>query len=65
MQDTNPDYFEVRDVKFEELDVEKGTALVDFVLWSSIQTVREGGGFWLRWHRSIRNLRVTRCHTVL
>lgn len=41
MQDTNPDEFEVRDVLFEELDVEEGTALVDFVLWSPIQTVHQ------------------------
>ena len=39
MQDDNPDDFEVRDIKFLQLDVEKGTALVDFVLWSSVQTV--------------------------
>ena len=41
MQDDNPDDFEVRDIKFLQLDVEKGTALVDFVLWSSIQTVHQ------------------------
>lgn len=41
MQDSNPDYFEIRDIKFVELDVEKGTALVDFVLWSSIQLVHQ------------------------
>lgn len=41
MQDSNPDHFEVRDVKFDRLDVEKGTALVDFVLWSTIQTVHQ------------------------
>ena len=41
MQDTNPDHFEVRDVKFLQLDVEKGTAVVDFVLWSTIQTVHQ------------------------
>ena len=41
MQDNNPDEFEVRDVQFEELDVEEGTALVDFVLWSPIQTVHQ------------------------
>ena len=29
MQDSNPDHFEVRDVKFQQLDAEKGTALVD------------------------------------
>ncbi|MBR4380731.1 MAG: YARHG domain-containing protein [Bacteroidaceae bacterium] len=41
MQDDNPDAFEVRDIKFLELDLNKGTALVDFVLWSSIQTVHQ------------------------
>ncbi len=41
MQDGNPDDFEVRDIKFLELDVEKGKALVDFVLWSSVQTVHQ------------------------
>ena len=41
MQDSNPDDFEVRDIKFQQMDVEKGTALVDFVLWSSIQTVHQ------------------------
>lgn len=41
MQDDNPDDFEVRDIKFLQMDVKKGTALVDFVLWSSIQTVHQ------------------------
>ena len=41
MQDDNPDDFEVRDIKFLQMDVENGTALVDFVLWSSIQTVHQ------------------------
>ena len=41
MQDDNPDDFEVRDIKFLQLDVEKGTALVDFVLWSSVQTIHQ------------------------
>ena len=41
MQDDNPDDFEVQDIKFLQLDVEKGTALVDFVLWSSVQTVHQ------------------------
>ena len=41
MQDDNPDAFEVRDIKFLELDLKKGKALVDFVLWSSIQTVHQ------------------------
>ena len=45
MQDDNPDYFEVRDLKFVSLDVEKGTALVDFVLWSSIQTIHQKFAF--------------------
>ena len=45
MQDDNPDYFEIRDLKFVSLDVEKGTALVDFVLWSSIQTVHQKFAF--------------------
>ena len=39
MQDSNPDDFEVRDIKFEQFDIEKGTATVSFVLYSSIQTV--------------------------
>ena len=41
MQDDNPDDFEVRDIKFLQVDAEKGTALVDFVLWSSIQTIHQ------------------------
>lgn len=41
MQDANPDTFEVRDVKFVELDEQKGLALVDFVLWSPVQTVHQ------------------------
>jgi len=41
MQDDNPDDFEVRNIKFLQLDVEKGKALVDFELWSSIQTVHQ------------------------
>ena len=45
MQDDNPDVFEVRDLKFLELDIEKGTALVDFVLWSPIQTVHQKFAF--------------------
>ena len=45
MQDSNPDHFEVRDVKFQQLDAEKGTALVDFVLWSTIQTVHQKFAF--------------------
>ena len=45
MQDENPDDFEVRDMKFLQLDVEKGTALVDFVLWSSVQTIHQKFAF--------------------
>ena len=41
MQDENPDDLEVRDINFQQLDVEKGTATVDFVLWSSVQTVHQ------------------------
>lgn len=39
MQDSNPNDLEARDIRFEQLDVEKGTALVDFILHSSVQTV--------------------------
>lgn len=39
MQDSNPDDLEAREIKFEQLDVEKGRALVDFILYSSVQTV--------------------------
>ena len=46
MQDANPDTFEVRDVKFEELDEQKGLALVDFVLWSPVQTVHQKFRLW-------------------
>ena len=45
MQDDNPSDLEARDIKFEELDVEKGTALVDFVLWSSVQTIHQKFAF--------------------
>ena len=41
MQDDNPSDLEARNVKFEELDVEKGTALVDFILFSSVQLVQQ------------------------
>lgn len=41
MQDDNPSDLEARDIKFEELDVEKGTALVDYTLYSSIQTIHQ------------------------
>lgn len=39
MQDSNPDDLEARDIQFENLDVEKGTATVSFMLYSSVQTV--------------------------
>ena len=39
LQDSNPSDLEARDIKFEQLDTEKGTALVDFILHSSVQTV--------------------------
>lgn len=39
MQDDNPDDLEARDIKFEKLDDKEGTALVDFTLYSSVQTV--------------------------
>ena len=45
MQDSNPDDLEARDIKFEQLDVEKGTALVDFMLYSSIQTIHRQFAF--------------------
>ena len=41
MQDSNPDDLEARDIKFEQLDVEKGTAMVSFILHSSVQTVHQ------------------------
>lgn len=41
MQDSNPDDLEARDLKFEELDVEKGRASVSFMLHSSVQTVHQ------------------------
>ena len=41
MQDSNPSNLEARDIKFEELDVEKGIALVDYTLYSSVQTVHQ------------------------
>ena len=41
MQDSNPSDLEVRDIKVEELDVEKGIALVDYTLYSSVQTVHQ------------------------
>jgi hypothetical protein len=41
MQDSNPNDLEARDIKYEELNVEKGTALVDYTLYSSVQTVHQ------------------------
>ena len=41
MQDSNPDDLEARDIKFEQLDVEKGKATVSFLLHSSVQDVRQ------------------------
>ena len=41
MQDSNPDDLEARDIKFEQLDVEKGRAMVSFLLHSSVQDVRQ------------------------
>ena len=41
MQDSNPSDLEARDIKFEELDVEKGMAMVDYTLYSSVQTVHQ------------------------
>lgn len=41
MQDANPDDLKARDIQFEQLDVEKGTATVSFILHSSIQTIHQ------------------------
>jgi hypothetical protein len=41
MQDCNPEDLEARDIKFEQLDVEKGRATVSFLLHSSVQNVRQ------------------------
>ena len=41
MQDSNPADLEARDIKFEQLDVEKGRAVVSFILHSSVQDVRQ------------------------
>ena len=41
MQDSNPSDLEARDIKFEELDVKEGTALVDYTLYSSVQTIHQ------------------------
>lgn len=45
MQDSNPDYFEVRDIKFEQLDEKKGMAMVNFILYSTVQTVHQKFAF--------------------
>ena len=41
MQDSNPNDLEARDIKFEQLDAEKGRAMVSFILHSSVQDVRQ------------------------
>ena len=41
MQDSNPADLEARDIKFEQIDVEKGRATVSFLLHSSVQDVRQ------------------------
>ena len=41
MQDSNPSDLEAHDIKFEQLDVEKGRATVSFLLHSSVQDVRQ------------------------
>ena len=41
MQDSNPDDLEARDIQFEQLDIEKGRAMVSFILHSSVQTVHQ------------------------
>jgi len=41
MQDANPDDLEARDIQIEQLDVEKGTAMVSFTLHSSVQTIHQ------------------------
>ena len=45
MQDSNPDHFEIQNVKFLQLDAEKGTALVDFILYSTVQTIHQKFAF--------------------
>ena len=45
MQDSNPDHFEIQNVKFLQLDAEKGTALVDFILFSTVQTIHQKFAF--------------------
>lgn len=41
MQDSNPSDLEARDIKFEQLNIKKGTALVDYMLYSSVQTIHQ------------------------
>ena len=45
MQDGIPDDLEARDIEFEQLDVEKGTALVSYTLYSSVQTIHQKFAF--------------------
>ena len=45
MQDSNPDHFEIQNVNFLQLDAEKGTALVDFILYSTVQTIHQKFAF--------------------
>ena len=45
MQDGNPDDLEARDIKFEHLDLEQGTATVSFTLYSSVQVVKRRFSF--------------------
>ena len=40
MQDSNPEDLQVRDIRFDQLDMEKGTAVVSFIVDSSVQTVK-------------------------
>ena len=41
VQDDNPEDLEARNISFMELDVKKSTALVDYELWSSVQTIHQ------------------------
>ena len=45
MQDSNPEDLEARDILFEQLDVQKGTATVSFILYSSVQTIHQKFAF--------------------
>jgi hypothetical protein len=45
MQDGNPDDLKALDIQFEQLDMEKGTASVSFILNSSVQTVHQKFAF--------------------